>query len=474
MLLSAFRSCFCVLLLALTSFLGRMVSLFERFIHTSIAQWSERLLPATGVWVFYITFAGQGVRNVIGWIPFGLLAAVSCAVFIGLFWLGGRQLNWRRIPVAVAAFVTWCCISIVWSFYPAETAVASVLMVATTLVGILMAVAFPLRQLLGILTSALQWTLVLSLLLELFVAAVMGEPLAPLYMWDWDHIPELYYWVRGDLFVGGPIQGVYANRNPLGFAALLALISFLMQWWLKIRPFASTLVWSALALSVIALTRSATVALCALSCSVVFVMVRYLRGVARERRAEVSQRLFVLVVFGALVSVVVADFLFALMGRSSDLTGRGVIWQRLFELWYERPVLGWGWIMYWAPWIPMFKTLVVRPDGTPTMQAHNAFIEALFQTGAIGAVLLLIAVVGVAYRLLKAAVRAPVLDASPVWAVLLLTALLVQSLSESRLLSEGNWVLFVAFATWLAVRGGSTRISDSLLSKREVEATPTK
>ena len=46
--------------------------------------------------------------------------------------------------------------------------------------------------------------------------------------------------------------------------------------------------------------------------------------------------------------------------------------------------------MYWEPWIPLFQTLVIRPDGTPTMSAHNAYVEALFQTGIVGALLIVV------------------------------------------------------------------------------------
>lgn len=451
-----------------------MSQYFSSLTRTFVAGWAERLLPVMGVWVFFITFAGQGVRNVVGWVPFGAIAVASNLLFVALFLLSGRQLNTRRVPKTVTAFVVWCCVSVFWSFYPLETFVASALMVATTLVGVMMAVAFPLRQLLGILTYSLQWMISLSFVLELFVAAVLRRPLAPLYMRNWDHIPELYYWIQGRLFEGGPIQGVFANRNPLAFGALLLLICLLMQWWMEIRSASSTLLWGLPTMATLLLTRSATVVLSGVSCVVVFLMIRYLRGIARERRAEVSQRLLALSVFGGVGVVSIADSIFVFLGRSTDLTGRGVIWERVLELWQQRPILGWGWIMYWPPWIPMFKTLVVRPDGTPTMQAHNAYIEALFQTGVIGAGLLVIAVVSVGFSLLRAAVRASALDVAPVWAAVLLAALLVQSLSESRLLSEGNWVLFVAFATWLAIHGPYTRIADSLLSRREVAATPTR
>lgn len=433
----------------------------------------ESALSAMGVWVFFISFAGQGVRNVIGWIPFGVLALASTAFFVFLFFRSGREITWRRVPTTILLFVAWCCISVVWSTYRLETIVASLLMLVTTLGGILLAIAFPLRQLLGILTRSLQWMLLLSLVLELFVAFVWREPFAPLYMRNWEHIPPSYYWVHGLIFEGGPVQGVFANRNPMGFGALLGLICFLMQYWMEIRSLRSTLLWTALSIFFLLETRSATVSLCLLSCAVVFVAIAYLRRVPRVDRAAVSYRLMMLAVFGGVAACALADSIFTFMGRSTDLTGRGVIWERLLVLWAQKPVLGWGWIMYWPPWIPMFRTLVVRPDGTPTMQAHNALIEALFQTGAIGALLLFVAMAWVGFWMLKAGIRSSALDCSAVWGAVLLTALLVQSLTESRLLSEGNWVLFVALATWLTVHGYRTRIAESLLSRREVEKMPT-
>lgn len=160
------------------------------------SAWVQRLLPGLGVWAFYISFAGQGVRNVIGWLPFAVLALVSLVVTAVAFFASGRQLSWRRVPSTITLFVAWCCLSLLWSFYRVETAVASLLMVLTTFIGILLAIAFPLRQLLGILTVSLQWMLGLSLAIELFVELIWKEPLAPLYMWNWETIPPSYYWIH--------------------------------------------------------------------------------------------------------------------------------------------------------------------------------------------------------------------------------------------------------------------------------------
>ena len=44
----------------------------------------------------------------------------------------------------------------------------------------------------------------------------------------------------------------------------------------------------------------------------------------------------------------------AALGRSTDMSGRWEIWQRVLELWEDHTILGWGWIMYWVPWLPVF------------------------------------------------------------------------------------------------------------------------
>lgn len=423
----------------------------RRTIAANASSIANLTLPATGVWVFYITFAGQGVRNVIGWKPFGILAAVSCIVFALQFVAAGRVLTLRRIPTTIAAFVLWSSLSVIWSFYPLETIMASTLMSATSIAGVMIAVAFPPRELLDILTRSLQWMIGLSLALELYVALVLHERLAPLYMHDWEHIPDSYYWIHGLLLEGGPIQGVFANRNPLAFGAALLLLCVLFQHLQKRSSWQHTALWGGMSVGTLALTRSATVMVCLVACLIVIGVGLSLRSVPSAQRRYVLRGVGLLALACMLLTVVYSDAIFALLGRSSDMTGRGVIWERLLALWSERPILGWGWIMYWAPWIPMFRTLVIRPDGTPTMQAHNAYIEALFQTGIIGVALVLLAVIWVLYGIGKAAVRSIGGDLTGLWAFTLAVALIVQSLTESRLLSEGNWVLFVAMATWLSL-----------------------
>jgi len=334
----------------------------------------RRLLPALGTWAFFLTFAGQGVRNVVGWWTFGLIAAVSEVVLLLVFLHEGHRVPRRALPPLTGAYTALCLVSVLWSQYPAATALAGALMLATTAAGVLLACGLSLREMTDALSRALEAILVLSILLELYVSLVLRHPLVPVYMRDWDVVPVSYYWVNGEILRGGPIQGIVGNRNPLAFIALLTLLCVAVRWAdRRVRPF-NLVVWSGLSVLVLALTVSATVLVAVVVCVVVTAVLWLMRHVPVARRRLVSGVALSLGVALAAAGLGLHSQVTDLLGRSPDLSGRWEIWTRVMGLWEQHTILGWGWIMYWPPWMPLFRTLVVRPDGTPTMSAHNVYV----------------------------------------------------------------------------------------------------
>ncbi|SHE26544.1 O-antigen ligase family protein [Actinomyces glycerinitolerans] len=453
---------------------------------TATVRGSRRpLLPALGTWAFFLTFSGQGVRDLVGWWTFGVIAALSGVVLLLVFLYEGHRVPWRALPPVTTAYVVVCVLSIIWSQYRRETALAALLMLATSAAGVLLACGLSLRQLTDALSRSLEATLVLSLLLEAWVALVLHHPLIPLYMRDWDEVPISYYWVNGDLFNGGPIQGIVGNRNPLAFIALLTLLCVAVRWAdRRVRPL-GLVTWTAVSLLVLVLAGSATVSVALIVCAAVCLLLWLVRHAPPRLRPAILMSAAALGVALVAAAVGLHSQVTAALGRSTDLSGRWEIWQRVLDLWEKHTILGWGWIMYWVPWLPLFATLVVRPDGTPTMSAHNAYIEALFQTGVVGATLVVVLVVLLLYRSFRLALRYVDSDASVLLPALLMTAMTVQSFTESRLLSEGNWVLVCALGTWLGLhrlyernrgdgeadgRGSSARQSHRTLSRRRRRA----
>ena len=140
-------------------------------------------------------------------------------------------------------------------------------------------------------------------------------------------------------------------------------------------------------------------------------------------------------------------------GRSPDMSGRSIIWHSVAPLIAERPLGGWGWFIGWPTWLEPFAGLVVRQDGTSTNQAHNAYVEAALTTGCVGAFLATAAIIWTLFRVVKVAVAHIDDNLWDVIPAVIIIAMFIQSFTESRLLFEGNWMLFVMIATWVKVRG---------------------
>jgi exopolysaccharide production protein ExoQ len=141
------------------------------------------------------------------------------------------------------------------------------------------------------------------------------------------------------------------------------------------------------------------------------------------------------------------------MGKGDTLTGRTDIWDSVIELAQQRPAFGWGWVSYWAPWVKPFDTLAFE-GGVHQYQAHNAWLDLWLQVGVVGAVVFGVLLLSTIVRSWFLATDRPQFtptrtgpfSAASMVPILILTALTVQSLVESRLLIEYGLVLLVIFA----------------------------
>jgi O-antigen ligase len=119
----------------------------------------------------------------------------------------------------------------------------------------------------------------------------------------------------------------------------------------------------------------------------------------------------------------------------------------------ERPWFGWGWVGYWVPWVEPFDGLAVR-NGVAYLQAHNAWLDVWLQLGIVGLIAFASIVIGAFWRSWFLAVDRPRDEAgrllphsaAALVPLLLLVALVGQSLAESRILIESGWLLLIAIA----------------------------
>ncbi|MGH3703039.1 MAG: O-antigen ligase family protein [Agromyces sp.] len=411
---------------------------------------------AYATFALFTVLAGQFWRNLLGWWGFGIIAAIVLVGAIVLVAQVRPTWNWRRVPKSTLVFVLLATASIAWSFYPGASALGVGIILATTFTAIALVLCLSWTQFVRSLGGALKWVLALSLAFELWVAVFVGGPLLPNFP-DFEvtgeKLPMAFYWSRGLLFDGGPIEGIVASRNLLAMVALLGLVVFGAMLAAGSVRRTSGIVWIVVAGVVFALTRSATVVLVAVIVLVALGFALWARRVGPDRRRGVYWTAGATLVASVALLIGLWDRLLDLFGKSEDLTGRFDIWNSVIGLATERPWFGWGWVGYWVPWVEPFEGLAVR-KGVTYLQAHNAWLDVWMQLGVIGVIAFASIVIGALWRSWFLAVDRP-MDASgrplphsaaALVPLLLLVALIGQSFAESRLLIESGWLLLIAIA----------------------------
>ncbi|MEF3405239.1 O-antigen ligase family protein [Agromyces sp. CCNWLW203] len=416
----------------------------------------RRWITAYATFALFTVLAGQFWRNLLGWWGFGIIAAVVLIGAIALVVQVRPTWIWRRVPKSTLVFVLLATASIAWSFYPGASALGVAITLATTFTAVALVLCLNWTQIVRCLGGALKWVLGLSLAFELWVAIFVGGPVLPNFP-DFEvtgeKLPMAFYWSRGLLFDGGPIEGIVASRNLLAMAALLGLIVFGAMLAAGSVRRASGITWIVVAGVVFALTRSATVILVAVIVLVALGFALWARRVGPDRRRGVYWTAGAALVTSVALLIGLWDRLLDLFGKSEDLTGRFDIWNSVIGLASERPWFGWGWVGYWVPWVEPFEGLAVR-KGVTYLQAHNAWLDVWMQLGIIGVIAFASIVIGALWRSWFLAVDRPMdaagrplpHSAAALVPLLLLVALIGQSFAESRLLIESGWLLLIAIA----------------------------
>ncbi|HEY1530175.1 MAG TPA: O-antigen ligase family protein [Galbitalea sp.] len=413
-------------------------------------------LSVYAVIVFFTVLSGDTERYALTWFGWGAIILGIFVVALVIVIRARDRWRFRDLPFPMLAFLALTVLSVIWSDYRQYTAAAALLSIVTAVGALSLAVSFTLTQLLRLLGHALRIILAASILFELVVAVIVRHPFTP---WWTDYgtqkIHPAEYWSRDLLLKGDRIQGIMGNSDLLGFVALLGVIVFAIEFASRSMNRGWSGFWIVVALTDIALTRSATVIVAAVVVVVAAVILVLLRRAATPRgRRTVGIVSIVVVVVGIIGVLVLHAPLLKLLNKSSTLTGRTDIWGEVIKLASERPVVGWGWISYWVPGLKPFDQKVFRIGGIQYLQAHDAWLDLWLQLGIIGVIVFAAFALSALVRAWILAVDRPQLsagtagrfDPATLLPVLLLVALLAQSFAESRLLIEYGLLLLALFA----------------------------
>ncbi len=424
---------------------------------------NKRARSAFLILALSLLMAGDAWRFTLGWWVFGVLAVAMAGASVWLLIV--QRDHWRisSLPNPFVAFVVLITLSLAWSFYRPATALGlfTTWLIVVSALGI--AITYSWAEILRALGTFLRWILALSLVFELFVSVVLRRPILPFFgqpgvdYESYDTIPQMLYWSRNELFQvfdAGRIQGLVGNANHLGFLALIAAIVFGIQLADRTITRRWSIFWIVIAGVSLLCTRSATVTTALLAVALATLAVVLMRRASTPRARAFTLAGIVAVVVGGIASVFAFSNVFlALLGKSDDLTGRLGIWQKVIELAQQRPVFGWGWVSYWMPWAEPFDNLAFR-NGVRQLQAHNAWLDVWLQVGIVGVIVFAALVVSTVQRSWSLAVDQPQVSpagplpytAAAVFPLLLMTALVVQSIAESRLLVEFGFFFLVLIA----------------------------
>jgi exopolysaccharide production protein ExoQ len=368
---------------------------------------------------------------------------------LGIVEIVRARVDLRRLPLTLFALLALMLASTIWSNYPGWTLLGVLASLITTTFGVFLATTMSLADLLRSFGMALRWILGLSLVFELVVSLAIGHHILPLWIDYCDptkKIPNACYWSRDLLLHGGQIQGIVGNSNLLAMAAMFALIVFLVQFLARTASRVWLGVWIVIALLTLGLTRSSTVMAATAVALVVGAFILVVRAVHGRARIGVYVGGAVIAVAGVATALLAQGAILRLLHKSPDLTFRTVIWQKVIGLAEERPAGGWGWISYWVPWLRPYQDFIEH-GGITYLQAHEAWLDVFLQLGIVGLVVFGLFVLVTLVRAWTSAIDAPRgAGLVRLFPLVILVALLVHSLAESRLLIEIGFALLVVVA----------------------------
>ena len=383
-------------------------------------------------------FSSFALDRIVGRVTYVSIIVGLCLLGVGVLVARRQEISFvRLVPTTLVLFVGWAGASVFWSEDGTQSLWAWVSTAAIAFLAVVIGHVRDTLQTARALGDVLRVLLSASLVVELLSGVFLDMPFH--FLGVQGHIAEL-----------GPIQGIFGTRNLLGFVAVLALITFLIEYRTQSVRVGLSIFSVVLAGGLAALSDSPTVFVLAVGVGLAVCALALVRHTRPERRVALQWVLGGLVVIGVVVGYTARHPIIAWLGAGTDFSMRVDLWNKMVDFLRPVPVQGWGW---YGPWNALefpFNAINFQLRATHA-SGLNAYFDVLLQLGWVGLVLF-VALAGVALvrSWLDASERRSVIYA---WTPLMLVALLVDSMFESFTLAGLGWFLLVL----LAVRAGQSR-----------------
>ncbi len=360
-------------------------------------------------WFVQTDIVGQ--ESTLNRVEIQLLVMGACTLRIigNLDWL----LRIIRVDAALFLFAALHFVSTFWSANPVETAKRAAVFLAVTLFAAYLVLRFPLAQILEL------WAIMFSITAIINVAFVVYWPEYGITADRWD--------------------GIYPQKNALGFAALIAIPTLLIAGRgapkLRFLYYASAAAYGALLLG----SQSKTMLLATVGSLGLMQVYRVFRG-RRTMPGVVYLSLLLSLTFTLILTFRNLEAITEFLDRDVTFTGRVPLWDYLLPIAAERPILGYGFKAVFDGYFSPVHELWVAENWEPA-HAHNALLQTWLELGAVGAAIFL----WVFLRGVRRAVRAVDLlpGAVGIWPLVFLTSALLVSITEPGMSYElSGWLMY--------------------------------
>lgn len=358
-------------------------------------------------------FASYLIEHTAGKVTYIAMIAGLCAIGIGVMVARRREIELVRLaPTTLLLFVAWAFASVFWSTDATQTLVNWISLAAIALLAVIIGHIRDTLQTVRALGDVLRALLSLSLAIEILSGVLLDMPFP-------------FIGVESNLALLGPVQGIFGTRNMLGFVAVIALITFLIEYRTQSVRTGVSIYSVVIAGTLAALSDSPTVLVLAFATGAAVGALALVRHTPARHRRMVQAALGALVVVGIAVGYTLRHTIIRQLDAGTDVSLRVDLWNLMVDLVRFHPVEGWGWYGPWSPTVFPFNAINLRLD-----QAHatglNAYFDVLLQLGWVGLTLFIaLCAIALVRAWFVASERRSVVYA---WTPLILVALLVDSM----------------------------------------------
>lgn len=404
--------------------------------------------------VLTVVFSAFAIERLAGTVTLTTIVAMLCVVGAIMLFLRRDELAPLRVaPTTLIVFLLVTLASVFWSTDAAQSLRAWLGLFALAFLAIAIGNVRDTLQTVRALGDVLRVLLSVSLGLEILTGILLDTGFAALDM-------------QGAIAYGGPVQGIFGTRNMLGFVAVIALITFVVEARSRSVSRGVAAYGIVLAGALAALSASPTVLVLAVCVGVATIALRIVRHTSPARRGLVQWILGGLVVLALAAALLLRHQIIRLLDAGSDFSLRGDLWNTTLDFIAVQPLHGWGWFGQWAGDEFPFRTINFLL-GEGHRSALNAYFDLTLQVGVVGLVAFF-ALGGVALvrSWLVATARRSVMYA---WTPLVLVTLATDSMFESFTLVGTGWFLLAL----CALRAGQSRSWRESIDAAQTGVIPT-